>query len=486
MKLQLLFVALIFQFNLTAQGTAIASNQIVSVNPYNHIPSFPDEVLKSRVMQMTSSIVIPKFNAQVKSYIKTYSEKRRDKTEKMLGKMEMYFPMFEKYAAELGVPQDLKHLSIVESALNPNAVSRSGAVGLWQFMPVTGEASGLRINTYIDDRKDPHKSTKAALKYLQKQFDRFGSWELALAAYNGGGGRVNRAVKRGRSKNFWKIRKYLPKETRNYVPAFIGASYIAKYYHLHGLAPSYVSHQLQNTALTKVYQEYTFHKLSEITGTPYDIILELNPSYNRSYIPGNRNGNNLVLPQRDMAIFLNYVGRPDSRLNQLLSSQVFVDDANSDIITENYRVQSGEELNTIAKKYNCKTTDLMSWNNLNSSTVRPGQNLVIFIPKRPTSLIQYQAIKSIKSLKYEAKSDWTNTLVMPKLEIPQIENIGKYASIQPKNKGKFIFHKIKKRESILDIANNYPGISINDLIELNGFNNYSIIKPGMKIRIKKK
>jgi len=184
-------------------------------------PVYSDQELETQIQQMYSEVVPARLNPAVKSYIKTYTVKRRDKTAAMLGRKEMYFSMFEKYAVEQNVPTDLKYLSIVESALNPNAESRSGAVGLWQFMPATGSSLGLKINRDVDERKDPHKSTKAAYKYLNKQYKRYGNWELALAAYNGGPGRVNRAIKRGRSKNFWRIQKYLPKETRNYVPAFI-------------------------------------------------------------------------------------------------------------------------------------------------------------------------------------------------------------------------------------------------------------------------
>ena len=175
------------------------------------------------------------------------------------------------------MPLDLKFLSVVESALNPMAVSRSGAVGLWQFMPATGREYGLKISRYVDERKDPVKSTLAAIKYLKKQYNRYGNWELALAAYNGGPGRVNRAIKRGRSKNFWRIRKYLPRETRNYVPAYIAATYIANFYHMHDLVPIYPDLELQLTESVKVYETLNFSEIEAITGTPEYIIEILNP-----------------------------------------------------------------------------------------------------------------------------------------------------------------------------------------------------------------
>jgi len=200
---------------------------------------FSEEEIKEVKERLANieSIVELKFTTAVKGYILGYVERNREKSQRILGRMVKYFPMFEQKLAQNEMPDDLKYLAVVESALNPKAISRVGAGGLWQFMPETGASYGLQITYEKDDRFDPHKSTDAAIEYLRKAHKRFGSWELALAAYNSGGGRVNRAIKRARSKNFWKIQRFLPRETRNYVPAFIGATYLTKYYQQYLLKP---------------------------------------------------------------------------------------------------------------------------------------------------------------------------------------------------------------------------------------------------------
>jgi len=248
-----LFLVIIFSLNATfsKSQTAIQSSYTYETI----IPTFTDSEIRDRLSRITSSVAPPRFTSVVKSYINTYTVKKRQHTEAMLGRISIYFPMFEKYLSENNLPVDLKYLSIVESALNPKAVSRSGAVGLWQFMPPTGKENGLKINSTVDERRDPHKSTLAAAKYLKKQYKRYNNWELALAAYNGGPGRVNRAIKRGRSKNFWRIKRYLPKETQNYVPAFIAATYVVNYYPEHNLVPVYPEIDLQMTELIKIYKK---------------------------------------------------------------------------------------------------------------------------------------------------------------------------------------------------------------------------------------
>jgi len=457
--------------------------------PTSYIPTYTEEELRSRLKEMTNSVIPPRYTSVVKGYVDTYTIKRRDKTEKMLGRTTIYFPMFEQYLAEHGLPQDLKHLSVVESALNPDALSRSGAAGLWQFMPPTGQSLGLRISSYIDDRKDPHKSTEAALIYLKKQYDRFGSWELALAAYNGGPGRVSRAIKRGRSKNFWKITRYLPRETRNYVPAFIAASYIAEYHHLHGLSPVYPEQGMVNTALTKVYDEVSFLHLSEITGTPYHIVAALNPSYKRSFIPRNQNGNNLVLPQAAMANYLNYIGRPDHKLNQMMAASVAA--PNNEMVTKDravssHQVKANEDLNSIATIYNCSAEDLIQWNKLHAGTVRQGQYLMLFLDKYPTTRISYQPLVGLSALDMQTDFKAIKGFELPKSAIPQTKINSKFSNTRAKGQNEYVYHKMKRRETLAKVVGKYPGVTLEEVMKLNQINQHSRLKPGMKIKIKKK
>jgi len=282
MKMNSLLPLLFVYFFVTTGNISAQYSQSVTTTD-NTIPLYTDEEIRMRLRNI-ASCVIPRYTDVVKGYIRTYTIKKRDKTERMLGKTVMYFPIFQKYAKEYGLPDALKYLSVTESALDPIAISSAKAVGLWQFMKLTGEEYGLRIDATVDERRDPHLSTDAAMRYLQRQYKRFGNWPLAIAAYNSGGGNVSRAVRRGRSKNFWKIRKYLPKETRNYVPAYIAAAYLLQNYEQHNLNPIYPEMDLQLTDAVKVYDNLDFNQISAMTGLSITTIRALNPSYKRDFI----------------------------------------------------------------------------------------------------------------------------------------------------------------------------------------------------------
>lgn len=180
----------------------------------NDLPDFDEKEIVARIKAMKDGAVEAKYTTVVRSYLKRYLHYQPEGSERIMGRSAMYFPMFEEELAKLNLPDDLKYLTIVESALDAKAVSHAGAVGLWQFMPLTAKDMGLQINKYVDERQDPYRSTEAAARYLKIQYNRFGSWELALAAYNGGSGTVSRAIKRARSKDFWRIRDYLPKRNK--------------------------------------------------------------------------------------------------------------------------------------------------------------------------------------------------------------------------------------------------------------------------------
>ena len=207
--------------------------------------TFEETEVARRVELMNSEVVQPRYDVVVRSYLRTYLVNHRAKAQKILGRSVLYFPVFEDFLRRNNLPLDLKYLPIVESALEPKATSRVGAAGLWQFMPSTGRMYGLQVDDMVDERRDPLKSTEAAVVHLQDLFEKFENWELAIAAYNSGSGRVSRAVKRARSTSYWKIRGYLPRETANYVPAFIAASYLVRYFEEHGLEQEYPSLDLQ-------------------------------------------------------------------------------------------------------------------------------------------------------------------------------------------------------------------------------------------------
>lgn len=266
-------------------------------------PVFSDDEIRNRLNQLSGNIEFS-YNAEVRKHIYRYTVSQRKQTSKLLDKTQLFFPLFESIFSSHGIPTELKCLSIVESSLRPDATSRVGAAGLWQFMRGTGREFGLKITNYIDERRDPVKSTKAAAEYLKELHEQFGDWNLALAAYNCGPGRVRKAIRQARSKDFWVLRKYLPKETRNYVPAFIAANYIANYYALHDIFPeNQIDQELVYTQSTKIYKGSSFKDISTKSGVAVAVIKFLNPSYIKNYIPKSQNGYNLRLPYHAMTAF---------------------------------------------------------------------------------------------------------------------------------------------------------------------------------------
>jgi peptidoglycan lytic transglycosylase D len=460
-----------------------------NVDDYSDYALISDEVIKARLATINNDVVKPRFDPAVRSYINTYTIKKRDKTESMLGRTVIYFPLFEKLLAESGLPTDLKYLSVVESALNAQAVSRSGAVGLWQFMIPTGKECGLSINSTVDERKDPEKATKAAIEYLARQYKRYGNWELALAAYNGGAGRVNRAIKRGRSKNFWKIRRYLPRETRSYVPAYIAATYINHYYKEHELRPVYPDSEFQLTEMVKVYNMLTFKEIEEVTGTPEYIIEFLNPSYKRNYIPQSIKGSNLVLPQEKMAVFKNNYRFPDgSTRNYVVGERVtapgrIYSSIPLSVTTQlYYNVEDGDDMESLAESFYCKTADIMKWNKLTSSQLRKGQTLKIYVSKdalQQTPVLEPLPLVAVTPEKVTEKEDldWQ--------PIALSDSKAKKKSSKSKRSKKKSKHKIKRGDSLFSIAAQYEGVTVNDLIEWNNLQPGEPLKKGKKIKVKK-
>ena len=485
MKLNFLIIlALIFaEVSLMGQSKVYIENS--PKPPIVRVPTFTDGEIVQRLRNMHSDVVAPRFDNIVRSYIQTYTVKNRPKTEAMLGRTAMYFPLFEKYLREANLPNDLKYLSVVESALDPTAVSRSGAVGLWQFMPGTGKDYGLRVSYFEDQRRDPHRSTEAAFKYLKRLYQRFGSWELALAAYNGGPGRVNRAIRRGRSKNFWTIRKYLPRETRNYVPAFIAATYIMHYYEKHNLFPLYPEKQLQITDRTMVYRKISFQEIADITDTPMEVITRLNPSYLRRVVPAKMNGCSVVLPIAALAIFENFLGKPDRRSNGMISSAIPAPTSpqhRSDYFKTTYKVQSGDHLEKLAEMFECTPKDIIEWNRLTSARLHPQQRLVFYLPRKASP----ELMKPVPSIPRQQMRLLNESPVEHQLK--PVEPISftprNRQFLRPGKKEKFIYHQVRRRETLAEIASKYPGVSPQDILRINKFHDGQYLKPGKKIKIK--
>lgn len=433
-------------------------------------------------VQRLKTIVQPKYTTAVEGYIKGYTMRNRGKSERILGRAVKYFPMFEKYLREAGLPDDLKYLSVVESALVPKALSRVGAGGLWQFMPATGESYGLKIDRYVDDRSCPHKSTQAAMKHLAKLYKRFQNWELAMAAYNSGGGRVNRAIKMARSKNFWKVQKYLPRETRNYVPAFIAATYLYKYYNAHELSPVYPELDLQLTESMKIYNYLSFQKIEEVTGLSRYIVEELNPSYDRGFIPSKYSGHYLTLPKRVMPSMRDYFRslNPDSpRTAPMEVSPIYVkasarNDSKSLYFKSEYTVARGDNLDILSKIFSCTPNHLMLWNRLTSPELTLGQELTVYYP---TEIVRY------RPRPVYAPVEVLPLVRMKKIDVPV--TINKQEIMIETSKQKFSSYRLKRYESLLEVAEKYNNVTVKNIMEWNNFSRKNMPSPGDNILIMK-
>lgn len=440
-----------------------------------------EDSIRARLDSMTSEVVPPQFDQVVMSYLRTYTVKRREVSEKILGRKLVYFPLFEEKLKESGLPTDLKYLSVVESALDPNAVSRVGATGLWQFMPRTGAFFGLEINKLVDERRDPTRATEAAIIYLSRLYERFNDWELAIAAYNSGEGRVSRAVKRARSKDFWRLRRFLPRETRNYVPAFIAATYLMKYYKEHDLVPEQPALDLQLSQTITVYDTLTFYEIAQVTSLPLDILEQMNPAYKSGIIPAKETGHYLTLPGRVMPAFKEYLDkkRPDyeaRRKVQLLpvyiSRALNTDKANYDQRT--YTVKKGERLEDIAKKVGCAVHQLKAWNNLANPIPQEGEKLTIYVPK---SIKRFEA-RDFKELPKIAPA---RPLVRLRPHNDHIEELRE----QIIEHNGYLCYKLKKREYPFEIASKLLFINYNNLMRLNDLKINEALTPGTLLKIKR-
>jgi membrane-bound lytic murein transglycosylase D len=341
---------------------------------------------------MPSIISLP-YNDIVRNYIVYYMQKHPRHSGKMLGLAEYYLPIFEEILDAHNIPLEMKALPIIESALNPIAVSRAGATGMWQFMLTTGRHYGLTVNTYVDERRDPIASTYAAAKYLSVLYTMFNDWTLALAAYNCGEGNVLKAIARADGKrDYWEIYPYLPKETRIYVPLFVAANYALTYYREHKLVPE-PANIFVHADTFMVNSKLHFEQIAATINIPVAKLRELNPQYKRDIIPGNERPYELRIPSEYTAAFIEnerkiYGHNEDKYFNPNIvvnpatgNAQPAAGSSSStaDAQSTTHQVKQGESLGIIAGKYNVKLSNLCSWNNITeNSTIYPGQKLVIY------------------------------------------------------------------------------------------------------------
>lgn len=390
-------------------------------------------------MQLENNI-----NADVQSYIDKFAGNNyRFHLSKMLGLSQYYFPIFEKAFLETGVPLEIKYLAIIESSLNPQAVSRVGATGPWQFMYATAKDHGLAINSYIDERKDPTAASYAAAEYLKEAFDYYQDWLLAIASYNCGRGNVNKAIQRSGLSNpsFWEIRNFLPTETKNYIPAFIAMHHVLENHEQFGIEPDAVS-LATKTEVIMVDRQISLTAIADALSLNEDTILDLNPAYKRKIVKGSKSDlQKLIVPVVDKASYsaLYAALQGEHTRASILSIELASNKNSADKKTLQHSIRKGETLEKIAQKYDVTVQDLKAWNRLRNHIIVPGQRL-------------------------------------------KVERSERVLAVKNSTKTQYITYKVKKGDTLSGIAQRYKISNVKTLKAMNDLKSNQL-QPGMTLKV---
>ncbi len=437
------------------------------INPkYNFaldsVPHYDDMVYEARIAKLDAlSPFDLQYNTYVQDYINLYIFNRREQVSRMMALSQLYFPMFEQMLDKYNLPLELKYLAMCESALNPLAKSRSGAMGLWQFMYPTGKIFRLKVSSYVDDRCDPYKSTIAACEYFQYLFGMFGNWEMVLAAYNAGPGTINKAIRRsGGKKTYWGIRPFLPKETQGYVPAFIAVNYVMNYTSEHNIHSAIPKKTFLEVDTVSVKKQISFEQLSTLLNIPEDELQYLNPGYRKRVIPVSPDEPSFVtLPSNKIGAFIN---NEAIIYNSMKRDTLSLENVVMQETTLIHTIKQGEHLSNIAAKYGCSVSDIKTWNKITSNTVKPGKKLTIITwVKKPIG-------KTVAS-----KSGSDSTIVTKLTENTEIKI---------PDDDEFLYYIIKNGDSFAKIATLH-NTTVDEIKRLNNFPPDYHLEPGKVIKV---
>ena len=476
--------------NLASCIDSLWMKEMVSLDLYNDLTTdikninvdekvdyeLPTELLKERLKKMDEKSPFNiEYNIGLENVIKSFLKNRKKAFERLMGVSQYYFPLFEEALAAKNIPLEIKYLAVVESALNPRAVSKMGATGLWQFMYQTGKQYNLDINTYVDDRSDPLKASNAAAQYMTNMYRIFGDWDLVLASYNSGPGNVAKAIRRsGGQQNYWNIRKNLPKETQGYVPAFLATMYIFEYHKEHGIKPdrAIANHFATDTVMIK--NAMTFKQISDLLDVPVAELQFLNPCYKREEVPYITGENHFLrLPINKVAVFtsnedkiyafVKYEANKRERpYENMLASKNSNNAANDGTVSrvKYHKVRRGDSLSEISDKYGITMVELKKWNRLRGNKAPMGRKLKIYT----TEVIAFHDKKITKPdtvLVKESTAIASNVAKTFKEEkVVSYKDVVKY-------------HKVKRGDNLGEISNKY-GVSIADVKKWNQIKGNSI------------
>ncbi len=450
----------------------------IHINRYNFaegfIPTYSPDTYRERIKEICSVIPLT-YNEDVQRWIDLYAVRLRNTTSVLLGLQYVYFPIIEEIFDREGLPLELKYLAVVESAFRMNATSYAGAVGLWQFILSTAKERGMRIDSYIDERRDPYKSTVFAARYLKDLYNIYNDWILAIAAYNSGPGTVNRAIRlSGGKTNFWDIKQFLPQETRSYVPAFIAVAYVFNYPAEHNLYPVWTNFTYNRDTIHIINKQISLKTIAEQTGVDLQELKDLNPELKIGIIPYSSKPYVLRVPSKVVEFAYQNPGFftiPDKQEITSLVPQNKTIQPPGYIYTPSYKptvpqgsklkyhaVKPGETLAIIADLYSISLKDLMAWNNLKSYKIYIGQTLKIYTK-------DFQAVTQNKTVK----------VANP---VTKNQSQSKQAIIKK--------HVVQNGDTLWGISQKYKGLTVERICELNKINTKHKLYVGQTLLVEEK